>query len=184
MKRILFAFAAVLIALVGCKNNELDGSLSVSPSTLEFGGDADTLTVTVTAENAWAVKSSATWCTTTPTYGKSGTTVKVMVQANSPKERTAELSFSGSGSQPVIVSVIQAPGTAAEKGESYPDPTSGIEVDPVCPDADSPATIIFKPAADNPLYGHTGELYGHLGVVVEGEWMYVQGEKGEGTYKL
>ena len=183
MKRILFAFAAALIALVGCKNNELDGSLSVSPSTLEFGGDADTLTVTVTAENAWAVKSSATWCTTTPTYGKSGTTVKVMVQANSPKERTAELSFSGSGSQPVIVSVIQAPGTAAEKGESYPDPTSGIEVDPVCPDADSPATIIFKPAADNPLYGHTGELYGHLGVVVEGEWMYVQGEWGQPTEK-
>ncbi|MBO5311207.1 MAG: hypothetical protein J6A91_04060 [Bacteroidales bacterium] len=183
MKRILFAFAAVLIALVGCKNNELDGSLSVSPSTLEFGGDADTLTVTVTAENAWAVKSSATWCTTTPTYGKSGMTVKVMVQANSPKERTAELSFSGSGSQPVIVSVIQAPGTAAEKGESYPDPTSGIEVDPVCPDADSPATIIFKPAADNPLYGHTGELYGHLGVVVEGEWMYVQGEWGQPTEK-
>ena len=183
MKRILFAFAAVLIALVGCKNNELDGSLSVSPSTLEFGGDADTLTVTVTAENAWAVKSSSTWCTTTPTYGKSGTTVKVMVQANSPKERTAELSFSGSGSQPVVVSVIQAPGTAAEKGESYPDPTSGIEVDPVCPDADSPATIIFKPAADNPLYGHTGELYGHLGVVVEGEWMYVQGEWGQPTEK-
>lgn len=183
MKRILFAFAAALIALVGCKNNELDGSLSVSPSTLEFGGDADTLTVTVTAENAWAVKSSATWCTTTPTYGKSGATVKVMVQANSPKERTAELSFSGSGSQPVVVSVIQAPGSAAEKGEFYPDPTSGIEVNPVCPDADSPATIIFKPAADNALYGHTGELYGHLGVVVEGEWMYVQGEWGQPTEK-
>ena len=183
MKRILLFFTAAVIALAGCQNKEMTGSLSVNPSSLEFGGDADTLTVTVTSEGAWGVKSSASWVTTSPSFGKSSATVKVIVEANSPKERTAELTFSGSGATPQVVSVKQAPGTAAEKGEFYPDPASCIEVDPVCPDADMPATIIFKPTADNPLYGHTGELYGHLGVVVEGEWMFVQGEWGQATEK-
>ena len=183
MKRILLFFTAAVIALAGCQNKEMTGSLSVNPSSLEFGGDADTLTLTVTSEGAWGVKSSASWVTTSPSFGKSSATVKVIVEANSPKERTAELTFSGSGATPQVVSVKQAPGTAAEKGEFYPDPASCIEVDPVCPDADMPATIIFKPTADNPLYGHTGELYGHLGVVVEGDWMFVQGEWGQATEK-
>ena len=182
MRKFLFVFAAALMTLVGCQN-ELSGSLSVTPTTLEVGGDADTLTVTVNSETAWAVKSSASWVTTSAAFGKSSATVKVYVEANSPKERTATLTFSASGLEPGVVTITQAPGTAAEKGEFYPDPASCIEVSPVCPDADSPATIIFKPTADNPLYDHAGELYGHLGVVVEGEWMFVQGEWGQPTEK-
>ena len=182
MRKFLFVFAAALISLVSCQN-ELSGSLSVTPTTLEVGGDADTLTVTVTSETAWAVKSSASWVTTSAAFGKSSAKVKVYVEANSPKERAATLTFSASGLEPGVVTITQAPGTAAEKGEFYPDPASCIEVSPVCPDADSPATIIFKPTAENPLYDHAGELYGHLGVVVEGEWMFVQGEWGQPTEK-
>ena len=105
MKRILLFFTAAVIALAGCQNKEMTGSLSVNPSSLEFGGDADTLTVTVTSEGAWGVKSSASWVTTSPSFGKSSATVKVIVEANSPKERTAELTFSGSGATPQVVSV-------------------------------------------------------------------------------
>ena len=180
MRKFLFVFAAALIALVSCQN-ELSGSLSVTPAALEVGGDADTLSVTVNSETAWAVKSSASWVTTSVAFGKASATVKVYVEANSPKERTATLTFSASGLEPGVVTITQAPGTAAEKGEFYPDPASCIEVSPVCPDADSPATIIFKPTPENPLYDYAGELYGHLGVVVEGEWMFVQGEWGQPT---
>ncbi len=108
-------------------------------------------------------------------------TISISVTANSPTPRTAEFVFSASGSESVTVTVNQEAGNSevtVEKGEFYPDPASCIEVDPVCPDADKPATIKFNPTPDNALYGHTGELYGHLGVVVEGEWKYVVGEWG------
>jgi len=167
-------FTAALV-LTGCNKNLEE--FTVTPTSLEFSGEAGSQTVTVTASDTWALKitEGSSWITTSKTYGKSSTTVEISVAANSPAERVGEIVFSCSG-QSIKVTVKQAPGTAeetVEKGEFYPDATSGIEVDPVCPNADKPCTIIFKPASDNPLYGHTGELYGHFGVVVDGEWKYV-----------
>ena len=173
-RRFLVIFTAALM-LTGCNKN-LE-QFTVTPTSLEFSGDAGSQTVTVTAGETWVLKinGGGSWLTTSKTYGKSSGQVGVSVTANAPAERTAEIVFSCSG-QSVKVTVKQAPGTAeetVEKGEFYPDAASGIEVDPVCPNADKPCTIVFKPATDNPLYGHAGELYGHFGVVVDGEWMYV-----------
>ena len=167
-------FTAALV-LTGCNKNLEE--FTVTPTSLEFSGEAGSQTVTVTSSETWALKitEGSSWITTSKTYGKSSTTVEISVAANSPAERTGEIVFSCSG-QSIKVTVKQAPGTAeetVEKGEFYPEETSGIEVDPVCPNADKPCTIIFKPASDNPLYGHAGELYGHFGVVVDGEWKYV-----------
>ena len=106
-------------------------------------------------------------------------TIDVIVKANKPKARTTMLEFRSQGCEPVKVFVNQAAGTAASDGSDEevelvsPDPSSGISVDPESPDADQPCTIIFKPESDNPLYGHTGELYGHFGVVVDGDWQFV-----------
>jgi len=171
---------------IGCNKN-LE-QFTVTPSSLEFSGEAGSQTVTVTAGETWVLKinGGGSWLTTSKTYGKSSGQVEVSVTANSPAERTAEIVFSCAG-QSVKVAVKQAPGTAeetVEKGEFYPEPTSGIEVDPVCPNADKPCTIIFKPASDNPLYGHAGELYGHFGVVVDGEWKYVPSDWGVADEKV
>ena len=168
------------LVAVGC-NKEL-GQLTVTPTALEFSGDEGSQTVSVTiGEGAtWVVKvdaAAASWLSTSKTYGKVSGTVDVKVTANSPTERSGKLTFSSSG-QSVVVTVTQAPGTAEEvvlppaDGDT-PDPASGISVDPAYPNADKPCTIIFKPEAGNPLYGHTGELYGHFGVVVDGEWKFV-----------
>ena len=54
-----------------------------------------------------------------------------------------------------------------------PDPASGITFDPAIPNADESCKILFKPSSSNTLYNHKGELYAHLGVVVEGEWEFV-----------
>ncbi|MBE6234070.1 MAG: alpha-amylase [Bacteroidales bacterium] len=175
MRRILFAICAAALMAAGC-NKTLEQEFSVTPTLLEFTGEAGTQTVTVTASDTWALKiNGGSWITTSKTYGQSSSTVEVSVAANSPAERAGEIVFSCSG-QSIKVTVKQAPGTAeetVEKGEFYPDPASGIEVYPACPNADKPCTIIFKPASDNPLYGYEDELYGHFGVVVDGEWMYV-----------
>ena len=186
MKRIIFLIMTMAFVAIGCNKN-LE-QFTVTPSSLEFSGEAGSQTVTVTAGETWALKinGGGSWLTTSKTYGKSSGQVEVSVTANSPAERTAEIVFSCAG-QSVKVAVKQAPGTAeetVEKGEFYPEPTSGIEVDPVCPNADQPCTIIFKPASDNPLYGHAGELYGHFGVVVDDEWKYVPSDWGVADEKV
>ena len=189
MKRILYAFItfAAVLAVFGC-NRELGGELSVSPTSLEFGGDAETQTLTVNASSSWttAMSSDVKWCTLSKTYGKASETIEVSVTANSDTERSVTLYFNTVGGKPVSVTVTQAPGTAESgpaydnsvQGEFYPEASSGISVDPVYPAADQPCTIIFKPESGNPLYGYSGELYGHFGVVVEGEWMFVPTEWG------
>ena len=181
MKRIIYLFV-LLAALLAVSCQETLVQFSVNPTTLEFGGDAQSLTVSVTAGDTWAVKitEGSNWITSSKTYGQSSSEVTVSVTANSPAPRSGKMVFSCSG-QSIEVTVNQAAGNAeveVEKGEFYPDPASCIEVDPVCPNADRPCTIIFKPTSDNPLYGHTGELYGHFGVVVDGEWKYVPTEWG------
>ena len=165
---------------VGC-NKEL-GQFSVTPTALEFSGEEGSQTVAVTVgEGAtWVLKvdpAATSWLSTSKTIGKTSGNVEVKVAANSPTERSGKITFSSSG-QSIVVTVKQAPGTAEEivlppADGATPDPASGITVDPAYPNADKPCTIIFKPASDNPLYGHTGELYGHFGVVVDGEWKFV-----------
>ena len=188
MKRILYVFIA-LSAFLAVSCQETLEQFSVTPASLEFSGEAGTQTLTVTAGTTWALKvdeSAASWLTTSKIYGKSSATVDVSVTANGPEARSAEIVLSSSG-QSVTVTVTQAAGNAeveVEKGEFYPDPASGIELDPVCPDADKPCTIKFNPASDNPLYGHTGELYAHLGVVVDGEWKFVPSDWGTTDEKV
>ncbi len=187
MKRFLILLTAALFLAAGCEPKMEE--LKVSPTVLNFSGEAGSQTLTVTSPGTWALKqtSGASWCSSSNTYGKGSMSITISVTANSPAARTAELVFSSSGCAPVTVSVNQEPGNSeasVEKGEFYPEAASGIEVDPVCPDADKPATIKFNPAADNALYGHTGELYGHLGVVVDGEWKFVPSEWGVADEKV
>ena len=187
MKKLLYVFLT-LAALVAVSCEKAVEPFSVTPTSLEFSGEAGTQTVTVTAGDTWALKidEGASWLTTSKLFGKSSATVEVSVTANAPAERSASIVFSCAG-QSITVTVKQAAGDAevtVEKGEFYPDPASGIELDPVCPDADKPCTIKFNPASDNPLYGYTGELYAHLGVVVDGEWKFVPSEWGSTDEKI
>lgn len=187
MKRILYAFITAFAFLAaGC--NEPIPEFIVTPTTLEFDGNEGTQTVSVTAGATWVakIKEDAAWITSSKTIGKTSADVEISVTANGPAPRSSEIQFACDG-QVVTVTVNQASGDAqgtVEKGEFYPDPASGIEVDPVCPDADKTCTIIFKPSSANPLYGHSGELYGHFGVIVEGEWKFVPSDWGVADEKV
>ncbi len=189
MKRFLFLLTAAVMMAAGCQP-KIAEPLKVTPAVLEFDGEAGTKTINVTSSETWVLRilSGGTWCTASRNFGKSSATVDINVTANGPQERDAEVVFSVSGYPSVTVKVKQAAGSAggpggsdqggdtSEKGEFYPAEASGINVEPVRPDADMPATIKFNPDSGNPLYGHTGELYGHLGVIVEGEWKFVPAE--------
>ena len=188
---LLIAFSAFIV--ISC-NNEIGGELSVSSSELRFGGGAETQTLTLQASSSWTASFSENvkWCSLSRTYGKSSEVIEVTVTPNSPSERSVVIYFSSVGGDPVSVEIIQAPGNAAPDleydettpGEFYPEVSSGISVEPAYPNADKACTIVFKPASDNPLYGHKGELYGHFGVVVEGEWKLVPSEWGVADEKV
>lgn len=59
----------------------------------------------------------------------------------------------------------------------------GINFNPTAPDADSELTITFKAAPTSALYGHTGSVYIHIGVVTDGTWYYVPAAWGVNTEK-
>lgn len=56
-------------------------------------------------------------------------------------------------------------------------PTSGLKegfnYSSEAPDADAALTVTFKAPSSSQLYGYTGEVYLHTGVIVEGTWMFV-----------
>jgi len=54
-----------------------------------------------------------------------------------------------------------------------PELKDGFNIAPAAPDADKELTITFKAAKSSALYGYTGDVYAHTGVVTEGTWLYV-----------
>ena len=139
--------------------------------------------LSVTCDGAWmlSISEDATWCTTDVVSGKGNGYVTVLIEKNDNEDsRTAQITFSAEGLAHSVVTINQK-GTASSSVVNpedpadlvSPDPASGITVDPAYPNADEPCVIKFNPQSGNPLYNHSGELYGHLGVVVEGEWTFV-----------
>ena len=181
-------FFAALFA-TGCEEAIQMSQFSVAPRLLEYDSKGGTQTLDIVAASPWTltVKEDAGWCVPSATSGLGSTKITVTVAANTSPERETELVFESAGSSSVKVTVTQAAGVSSdgsEVGEFYPDPASGITLDPAYPDADEPCTIKFKPKSGNPLYNHSGELYCHLGVVVEGEWKYVPSDWGVADEKV
>jgi 1,4-alpha-glucan branching enzyme len=49
----------------------------------------------------------------------------------------------------------------------------GLNYSPISPNADQSLKITFKAPSSSALYGYTGDVYIHIGVVADGSWMYV-----------
>ncbi len=179
MKRILHIALIALIAL-SCVKGPTE--LRLSTQSMEVPVEGAQRMLSVTCDGAWALNLNASdsWCTTDVTSGKGNGTVSVTISRNEAEdERSTQLVFSAEGLSPVTVTVTQK-GTASSvvipddpENLVSPDPASGITVEPAYPNADEACVIKFNPQSGNPLYNHSGDLYGHLGVVVEGEWMFV-----------
>lgn len=65
-----------------------------------------------------------------------------------------------------------------EKPEEKPDDKpavipDGLSYAPETPDADQPLTITFKATRNSELFGYTGNVYIHTGIINEGNWEYV-----------
>lgn len=83
--------------------------LTASQSSFSFEAKGGSAQITVISPASWSIKSSATWCYTSPNSGVKGTqTVQVMADVNTGAERTATLTLTASGCDPVTLTVKQA----------------------------------------------------------------------------
>ncbi len=176
MKRLFYLLAALAVVLTSCKEIvpiEETKTLTVTPEVLTFGyeGGSQILTLTTDA-GSWTLSktSDSDWCRPASTSGRTSTSINVKVDANTGDERAAELVFSAPDCQDVTVTVTQKAGPEGPDTGKIPE---GISVDPAEPDADASAVIYFKAASSSPLYGYSGGVYVHIGVIVDGEWQYV-----------
>ena len=191
MKRFLYFIFAALAAAACVKG---PSELKLSTQSLEIPVEGAQRMLSVTCDGNWMVSRSEgdQWCSISVASGRGNGTVSVTVSRNEAEdERSTQLVFSAEGLSPVTVAVTQKGTKSAapvipDDPENLvsPDPASGITVEPSYPNADEACVIKFNPQSGNPLYNHSGELYGHLGVVVEGEWMFVPSDWGTTDEKV
>ena len=122
------------------------------------------------AGNVWTAtlegENASTWCRINPTKGNAGeSTIMISVSKNETQEaRTATIVISvGTLNKTVAITQAASPYVAPE----------GLSHSPEKPDADEPLTLTFKADSQSALYGYTGDVYIHIGVVSEGDWQHV-----------
>ena len=190
-KKFLYPIICLCLCWIwtACSDSEEEFSDYLTPSSgsetafsqgISFENGSSTQTLTFEAGNAWTASIEGTdasaWCRISPTKGNAGqNTVSVSVAQNGAEEaRNATLIFSvGTLNRQVNI-------TQAAKPYVAPD---GLSWKPEAPDADQPVTLTFKANSKSALYGYTGEVYVHIGVVSDGDWLYVPADWGKNTDK-
>lgn len=81
----------------------------------------------------------------------------------------------------ILLFILLAVGCKSDLPEPQPEPKpieikEGLNYSSKSPNADSTLTITFKAASSSQLFGYTGDVYIHIGVVQEGTWMFVPAE--------
>ena len=150
--------------------NPVAGSEAAFSQGLNFTETSSTQTISFDAGNTWTASlkdtETSSWCRISPTKGNAGqSTISISVAQNGMEEvRTATLIISaGTASKQVNI-------TQAAKPYIAPD---GLSWSPSAPDADQPIRLTFKATSKSALYGYTGDVYVHIGIVSAGDWMYV-----------
>jgi len=77
----------------------VDYTLTVDPTSLQFGAGEETQSITVTSNDSWTVESNQSWCKLSVSSGSSNGTVNVTVSENTTaSSRSARITFKGTNS--------------------------------------------------------------------------------------
>jgi len=107
-------------------------ALYVSPPNQNVSAVAGSINYTVTSNTSWSVQSDSSWCTVTPSGSKNGPIVANFTANTTHLSRTAHISVTATGVNPVSVNLIQAKSSEgvndeqAGQVEIYPNPNKGI----------------------------------------------------------
>jgi len=182
MKRIFFILLTFVFIFGSCTEELGNGKFSVAPENLKFAKAGDVRTLVINTQSDWTIEilGGDGWLTASPVSGRGIGRSTITASMNPALQRTATINVS-SGGTTVSVAVTQE-GLVMDEN-IIPDAASGVVVDPVKPDADGPCTIKFNAPAGSELFGYTGELYAHLGLIVDDEWAFVPADWDENTDK-
>lgn len=173
---------SLLLALVACSDKEDGLQDFLNPTTesasffsqgIQFNETAATQSISFEAGQKWEAtlkgENVGSWCRINPTKGEAGTgTITVSASLNELNApRSAEL---------IIISGSQQKKIAITQLASSVNIPFGLTFMPEAPDADEPLVISFRADNKSALYGYTGDVYAHLGVVSEGTWLFVPAE--------
>jgi hypothetical protein len=137
-----------------------ESSLSVSVSQITLNWLSSTRNVTVTSTVNWTITSSEAWVTVRSSSGSGNATIQVIVEANSvATDRTATLTFTGSGLEPVIIDVTQL--AYSDITAVNPEPES-LKAEKIWPNPVTDMVYIRMPyeitSFDAGLYSLSGKL--------------------------
>ncbi len=157
----------------------VSGSETIFDQGFSFDENASSQSVSFETGQSWKATLTGVsdgWCTINPASGGAGTnTITVSVGKNETQAARVAKLLIAAGSQSREISISQsAPVLVVPEGLSY---------SPESPDADQPLTITFKASSRSALYGYTGDVYVHIGVVNEGAWLFVPAEWNENIAK-
>ena len=182
MKRLFFILLTFAFIFGSCTEEVGNGKFSVAPENLRFAKAGEVRTLAINTQSEWTIEvlGGEGWLTVNPLSGRGTGRPSVTASMNPALERTATINVSVGGAT-VSVAVTQDGVNLDEN--IVPDAASGIVVDPVKPDADGSCTIKFNAPSGSELFGYTGELYAHLGLIVDDEWAFVPADWGENIDK-
>lgn len=134
LRNLFFIGLAATALFVGCKEDETQQtpSITLSETSVEFGEEADEMTITVTATRDWVAtlpSDAEDWLTVTPASGSADETytVTISVKANTGENRNATVEFNASLASETLT-VTQTGPQGGNPYQEFLDAAEGAEL--------------------------------------------------------
>ena len=134
LRNLFFIGLAATALFVGCKEDETQQtpSITLSETSVEFGEEADEMTITVTATRDWVAtlpSDAEDWLTVTPASGSADETytVTIAVDANTGENRNATVEFNASLASETLT-VTQTGPQGGNPYQEFLDAAEGAEL--------------------------------------------------------
>lgn len=134
LRNLFFIGLAATALFVGCKEDETQQtpSITLSETSVEFGEEADEMTITVTATRDWVAtlpSDAEDWLTVTPASGSADETytVTIAVKANTGENRNATVEFNASLASETLT-VTQTGPQGGNPYQEFLDAAEGAEL--------------------------------------------------------
>ena len=134
MKKItslLLLISFISLGLFSCNDKEDDkeddkepDKIDVSTTSIDFGAEADSRTVTVTSNISWSISnSSGGWCQVSPSYGNGSRPLNIMVDENTSTSSRSTVITIGNELTAAYLNIYQAGAREGGDNTTLPAPT-------------------------------------------------------------
>jgi formylglycine-generating enzyme required for sulfatase activity len=126
--------------------------LAVSPPDRDVGAFPGSTTFTVAASAIWTANSDQAWATVSPSFGMRRTTLTVYYEGNRGAARTAQITITGTNTNPGFVSCLLNQSVDMPEGEGEP-----VEEKTILLPGDVPLVLVSIPSGTYSMGRYTNE---------------------------